>query len=844
VNSFQILSDKFSAAPLPTICAPRLGVLNLIQRESSKRVVYISAPAGYGKTVSTLLWLRNSGRVPIWIGLDEFDNTLPIFYKLFCTGVLSVQPENSARADILRSPAFDSSPVEHTIRLLSEFTPDDRQYAVVLDDMHLITNEQIRESGLLVQKRLPQSFVVLVLTRNEVAQKYIEITGQEKLTVIDSKDLAFSSEEIRRYFVEYGNFITAEEASEIHNLTNGWAIGINALAISGQVELGQSRNDVLEGYIKGQLWDKLDDDLRDFILRSSVVDEMTPELCNKLTGCANSEEILESLRTKNFFVSKTGNGSFRYHRLFLDFLRDRAEGTGLDLRELYKLAAEYYKEKGEYLKTRLYAVKSDDTETIVRMVYSFAPNASPSIDEYVNSSKILNRDLLSESICNRYPFLYTSHIAYCFLIGNARGVEQYLDRLYAYLPVITKNFPKHLSMCVMQLSLDYRVLFSEQMRFFEQLTSATSKKSAPHMVSLTMQMPFLHRSSRDFFELRDEKLAKKAQMVFGALLRANSKVIIGGIRSGLLLEQNHLKDAMDKALCINELVDESTSGELRYAVLLHLAAVYCATGDSHRLGEMMDKTERYFEESGTHYLRPNFLAYKIKIVLWDGDKHAAATWLENYFVAEAEQLEFYKIFQHFTTARAYIVLAQTNKALHYIGKLKKLGNDFHRPLDIAEASVLQAVLEWAMGNKKEALKTLEEALTPMQEYGFVRVFADEGAAVFPILKKLASNLQKVNYQGSLDVHFLNRVTIAAYEQAKRYKGIAINIRASKPVKLSKQQKHVIALLSKGYKNAEIVKMTGLTIHTIKSHQAAAYAKLDVNSAMDAVLKAKELGLIE
>jgi LuxR family maltose regulon positive regulatory protein len=86
--------------------------------------------------------------------------------------------------------------------------------------------------------------------------------------------------------------------------------------------------------------------------------------------------------------------------------------------------------------------------------------------------------------------------------------------------------------------------------------------------------------------------------------------------------------------------------------------------------------------------------------------------------------------------------------------------------------------------------------------------------------------------------------IAAYEQSRRHRGVSVNICAKKPVKLSKQQKHIVTLLSKGYKNAEIAEMTGLSIHTVKSHCAAAYAKLDVNSAMDAVLKAKEMGLIK
>ena len=69
------------------------------------------------------------------------------------------------------------------------------------------------------------------------------------------------------------------------------------------------------------------------------------------------------------------------------------------------------------------------------------------------------------------------------------------------------------------------------------------------------------------------------------------------------------------------------------------------------------------------------------------------------------------------------------------------------------------------------------------------------------------------------------------------------MKQQKPVKLSKQQKQIITLLSKGYTNAMIVEETGLKITTIKTHTSLAYEKLDVNNAMDAVLKARELDLI-
>jgi len=82
----------------------------------------------------------------------------------------------------------------------------------------------------------------------------------------------------------------------------------------------------------------------------------------------------------------------------------------------------------------------------------------------------------------------------------------------------------------------------------------------------------------------------------------------------------------------------------------------------------------------------------------------------------------------------------------------------------------------------------------------------------------------------------------AYAQSKRQKSITYS--ADKPIKLSKQQKYILELLSKSYKNAEIVEMTGLSINTIRTHTKIIYQKLGVGTAMDAILRARELELID
>ena len=137
----------------------------------------------------------------------------------------------------------------------------------------------------------------------------------------------------------------------------------------------------------------------------------------------------------------------------------------------------------------------------------------------------------------------------------------------------------------------------------------------------------------------------------------------------------------------------------------------------------------------------------------------------------------------------------------------------------------------------------------------MRVVADEGASVVPVLEHLAEQGEPhvragsapngFGADGAPDSAFVGQVLAAARERAQRFCGMTARFGESEQtVALSPQQKLMVELLSRGMKKPEIAQRTGLSLSTVKSHMGALYQKLGVHSAMDAVLKARELGLVE
>jgi LuxR family maltose regulon positive regulatory protein len=846
----NIKNNKYSPGPLPEICAARVELLARMNQAAEKRLVFLYAPAGSGKTVSTLLWIKNSGRRTAWIGLDAFDNSTAVFYRLFCTGILSVQPDNDRMMAVLQDPDFDSSPIEHTINILAEFMIDGNEYALVLDDCHNITNEEILKSLPYIYRRLPDSFVSFVLSRSIEPRKPADgVIASGQAEVIGSEDLTFRKEEIEEYLTSLGHDMTGEEAEATRAFTGGWAIAVTAVAQSAMPKAANGFGGYkLANYITDQIWNEWDESLRAFMLASAAIDEMPVELCARITGAADAEGLLESLRKQNIFVSGIEDGVFRYHHLFLDFLRAQPEYKQADKKRSWRMAAEYYSAQENYLLAQRYAYESGDIEAILTIAYMLVDDRRYSIDEYLNISREYIFSSNIEALREKYPVLYIQSTFVAFLAGEAAVFEKNVDKLKENLPIIFSDFLNFAETSLGMIALDYRTPLATQNDQTALLSTMVINDVEMRPASIGLQMPFLHRSFRDMHELTDEKIRAEVKNTYGKLFTYHYELVMHEVCAGLYLEQNRMIEALTEARAAISNLQNTTANEVRFAAYMHLAATYLAQA-------MTTELEGYIEDAGqfvnekAKYLRPNFLAFTARVKLWNGDRDAAREWLENYFVVESRTLEPYRIYQYFTTARAYVVLGELGKAKELASRLRQLGKDFHRPQDAAEAGVLIAVVLWRSDKKKEAQDMLETVLSEMQPRLFIRLVADEGAAVLPILRKVLRKTKRADYQGGaphparLDHVYVNNVYIAAYAVSKQRKGI-VSEPETKPVKLSAQQKMIVELLSQGYSNDAIMTKTGLTINTVRSYTKIAYGKLGVNSAVEAVERAQELGIIE
>ena len=855
MTKINYVNDKFVPAPLPDIYAPRHELLHLYGKASANRLTVVCAPAGFGKTVSTLLWIKDSKRKSVWVGLDEYDNAPFVFYKLFCTGILSLQPDNVKMQEILYSKTFHSSPVEHTISLLMEFAPVENSYALIIDDLHTITNSQILKSLPFILKRMPHAFDILILSRNNLSEEFTEFVESRKGTTVTAKDLAFSAVEIQKYYSDLGRNITRAQARAVLDITGGWVIGINALSKSEQLESDNGGGQILENYISKNIWEKWDKGLREFMLHTSVTKELDAEICGLLTEEKNTEELLDRLAIENSFVIRISPGTYRYHHLFSDFLRSKMkERPDINVYELNLKIANLYYERQDYFAALDYYVRAKNHNGIILCISQLNTLYQDfSVEEWLHYFTAFVYDKLSDEFIKENISLVMEYAWANFLNGNAEAALHYIDIMNDYIAsdqnmnsLIEHNVIGFAS--IIGFSDFRRSVYQYSVEFAQWLSTLPIQNDDDvkmYATSITQNFPIMHRSIFDCLEIvldMDTQLAA-IKDTFGMFFPNEGDLFCYCVRAGLYYERDELEKAYETIILAQSNLKKEIRFEFHFCVFMLLSQILGAMEKQKESESAKMNFNQRIKTENALYLHPNYLAVDVKHHLWDADKGAAEMWFEQFFVTDDDQFHFYKLCQYFTSARAYIVLRNPQKAMVYIEKLKKLSSEYRRPLDIAEACVLQAALEWTTGLKKKAVQTLEDTLLEMQTFRAVRIIADEGAAVLPILKKIITKASRADYQGQLDRNYLSQIYLCAYKVSKKHPGITAYF-YDNSVKLSKQQKHILTLLSQGYKNTEIVSMTGLTINTLKSHTKAVYLKLNVNNAADAILKAKSLGIIE
>jgi len=335
-------------------------LFDLLDAGAQQLLTLVSGPAGAGKTTLLASWSA-SGQPPgpvAWLSLDAGDNDAARFwtYVLAALRNAGAVPDDNPLRALDPPPGPDQAFLSHLVGGLAELpTP----VVLVLDDLHDITDPTVLEGLAFLLRHGPAQLRLVLATRADPPLPLQRLRVGGRLTEVRAADLAFTVAEVAELLAacELQQPLSEDDLATLQARTEGWAAGLRlaALSLEGQPDPHQlvtqlaGEDRTIADYLTGEVLERQPEELRDFLLRTCVVDELSGDLADALTGGDDGESMLARLERANAFVVAVGSGrgSYRYHQLFAELLRYelRRQAPGQAAR-LHRRAAGWYAERG------------------------------------------------------------------------------------------------------------------------------------------------------------------------------------------------------------------------------------------------------------------------------------------------------------------------------------------------------------------------------------------------------------------------------------------------------------------------------------------------------------------
>jgi len=341
----------------------RRRLIDFLHAHLDCKLVLISAPAGYGKTSLLADFAYETGLSVCWYTLDPFDRDLRIFVEHLIAAVARQFPSFGAKSSLLLRQLTDLGRqlyllVTTLVREIYDTISD--YFVLVLDDYHTVEDEEkIVEFLDLFTTYMDENCHVMIASRTlPVLPNLSLLLARKQATGLSIDELRFLPEEIQSLAQQnYHLALSPEEAQRLAQQPEGWITGLlltavprweqtqQPAAVRGRVNLG------LYDYLSRQVLDQQPAALQDWLMASSVLDELSPDLCARVLASPSAADWLEQVRTRNLFVTEyEGDGPrLRYHDLFREFLQANLRRKDeARYKALLRRAAQVYAERGEW----------------------------------------------------------------------------------------------------------------------------------------------------------------------------------------------------------------------------------------------------------------------------------------------------------------------------------------------------------------------------------------------------------------------------------------------------------------------------------------------------------------
>lgn len=315
-------------------------------------VTLVSAPAGFGKTACISEWLAGVNLPVTWLSLDAADND-PQRFLTYLAAALHKIGSLPGLESALRGGQLP--PVgEISAALIQDILGFPGPFILVLDDLHVIQERYILQVIEKLITGLLRPLHLVILTREEPSLPLARLRANNLLTEIRAAELRFNADEARSFLNEVMSLrLSATDIAMLEERTEGWIAGLQLAGLSirnrpdpsGFIRsLSGSHRHILS-YLTEEVLNHQPEEIKNFLLETSILDRLTGDLCDAVTARAGSALLLEQLCSANLFIIALDDEQrwYRYHHLFADLLYNRQKALqGRQTADLHRRASRWY----------------------------------------------------------------------------------------------------------------------------------------------------------------------------------------------------------------------------------------------------------------------------------------------------------------------------------------------------------------------------------------------------------------------------------------------------------------------------------------------------------------------
>ena len=888
---------------------PRSRLTQRLDEGLGRGVVLVCAPAGSGKTVLVADWARRGGRPVAWLSLDTGDNDPARFWRHALAALDGVCPGLDERVGPLLGPPAPPTFEPLVSAVINELAarPGDGEMVLVLDDYHVVGSQPVHASVGFLLEHLPPGLHPVLSSRTDPPLALPRWRARGRLTELRDAELRFTVSEAAVMLRETLSADLPDAAvTALAARTEGWAAGLQlaALSLRGQPDVtgfvaafSGSHRYVLD-YLAEEVLERQGEQVRDFLLKTSVLERLSGELCDAVTGRTGSQALLEQVERAGLFLVPLDEvrGWWRYHHLFADLLRARLmEEQPAQAAQLHHNAAAWYQEHGLADDAIRHAIAAGEMVWGARMIERhfdevfFLRGEAATIQRWLAA--------LPDHVVRTRPRLLLAQAQLANAAGHLDAVGPLIDAAERaavgaadepFEPTagqsasLLVNVPAH-------IALDRS--YVAQFRGDAEATAVYASRALAELREGESALRSIAQGLLAVAEWLPGRLAD-AERAFAASLagwQAAGQPTVTAWGSYQLSQVQRARGRLDAVARTSQRSLEITAapgrpsplaagpayvalGEVAYerndldAALRHvtegirlcrqfvyippmasglatLAWIRQVAGDEagalDALGEAMRAAPG---PPGPLNLVPVRWA---RLLLVQGDLTGAARWTEEHGLTAGDEPEYPREPAHLVLARVLLAQERPGEALGLLDRLHAAAVAQDRMGSIIEASALRALALAAGGEETAGVAALAQALTLAFPQGYVRAFADEGRPMAALLGRLIAAQR--SGRAATEVPFgylvrLHRALNAGQGRPDPQRGTAAEVPGLvEPV--TSRELEVLGLLAAGRSNQAIAAELVVTVNTVKKHVSHILDKLGATNRTEAVTRARELGLI-